>query len=67
MLIVISCPLQRREIVVVPMQLQATRLPGIGARDRIEDQYSISNLVSDLKPRHSIRLSSVIMLVISIV
>ena len=38
----------------MPMQLQATKLPGIGARYRIEDQYSISYLVSDLKTRHSI-------------
>ena len=67
MLIVISCLLQRREIVVVPMQLQATRLPGTGSRHRIEDQYSISSSVSDLKTRHSNHLLSVIMLVISIV
>ena len=67
MLIVISCPLQRREIVAVPMQLQATRMPSAGSRHRIEDQYSISSLVFDLKIRHSNRLLSIIVLVASIV
>ena len=67
MLTVISCLLQRREIVVVPMQLQATRLPRTRSRHRIEGQYSISSLVSDLNTRHSNRLLSVIVLVISIV
>lgn len=53
MLIVISCPLQRRGIVVVLMQLQATRLPGTGSPHRLEDQYSISSSISDLKTRSS--------------
>ena len=54
MLIVISCPLQRRGIVVVPMQLQATRLPG--SPHPLEDQYSESSSISDLKTRSSNRL-----------
>ena len=50
-LTVISCPLQRREIVVVRMQSLATRLPSTGSGHGSEDQSSTTSLDSDLNTR----------------